>query len=73
MSESLKVKASARDKMIVKDALSDKCECYSFHCCPIPHMKLDEINGSGDDYIWNDGGAFVFGTKAEMEAAAAAL
>lgn len=64
-----KVKANERDNQVVRDILHNDCHCYSFACCPCAHGKLEDITGSGKDYYWNDGGAFVFGTKDELKAA----
>lgn len=57
------------------DALAEdaKCGCFGAACCPIPHIKLEDASGNGKDYMWNDDGVAVFGTKAEMEAAAVIL
>ena len=54
-------------------ALLTKCHCFGADCCPIPHIKLEDATGAGNDYIWNNAGVLVIGTKDEMEAFAATL
>jgi hypothetical protein len=44
------------------------CGCFGYDCCT-GTMKLQDVSGNGKDYIWNDNGALVFGTKEEAIAA----
>lgn len=68
-----KVKAQEKDKQVVRDVLDDKCSCYGFSCCPAPHYRLEPIDGSDKDHVWNDGTALVVGTEDEFKAAVEAL
>lgn len=68
-----KVKAQEKDKQVVRDVLDDSCYCYGFSCCPKPHYRLEPIDGSDKDHMWNDGTQMVLGTKEEFLAAVDAL
>lgn len=67
------VKHGSENIANLQEALAaDKCGCFYVDCCPCPHFKLEAIDGSGNDYIYNDGTALVVTDKETFEAACTA-